>query len=284
MTMGGVAPVDAGIELFQVDPTQSVLTLTGTTGGIVWQEQSTGTLTTSWDGWLVADQEGSTIRFVVGSTINGRQIQEIQPGSPNSAVASAAEFGGKWIFGSGLSSTHALGAVRNLHLDVASDLVPLNGGLFDPSLTRFTVTATDTPTLDFRANGLLVALGHRSLSGLASVNGALNGTFGLFAEVQTLTLPVDITLPVGSLPGGDTTLRLTGKLVARRGIMIRLPVLLQIPSAAVPGQFTLVWSSAYQLQRATTLNPSDWTPVTDPAPLDVAPTEDAAFYRAVSLF
>jgi hypothetical protein len=284
VAMGCVAPVDAGIELFQVDPAQSVLTLTGTTGGIGWQEQSTGTMSTSWDGWLVADLGGSTIRFVVGSTINGRQVQEVQPGSPIPTVASTADFGAQWTFGSGLSATHALGAVRNLHLDVASDPVPLSGGIFDPSLTHFTVAPTDKPTLDFRANGLLVESGHRSLTGLASANAALNGTFGLFAEVQTLTLPVDITLPVGSLPGGDTTLRLTGKIVARRGIMIRLPVLLQLPSASVPGQFTLVWPSEYQLQRATTLNPPDWTPVTDPAPLDIAPDGEAAFYRAVSLF
>jgi hypothetical protein len=282
--MAGASTLFAGIELFQVDPAQSALTLTATTGGIVWQEQSTGSLSTSWDGWLVADLEGSTIQFVVGSRLNGRAVLDVQPGSPNPTVASAADFGGKWTFGSGLSTTHALGAVRNLHLDVASDPIPLNAGLFDPSLSRFTVPATDKPTLDFRANGLLVESGHRSLSGQASANAALNGTFGLFAEVQTLTLPVDLTLPVGSLPGGDTTLRLTGKIVARRGIMIRLPVLLQIPSANVSDQFTLVWSSAYQLQRATTLNPADWTPVADAAPLDVTTSGQAAFYRAVSLF
>ena len=279
-----VSVAEASIELFQVDPAQSVLTVTGSSGGAAWQEQATGTLTTSWEGWLVADLGDTALRFLVGSTLNGEQTNLVLPGNPSPTVASAAEFGGKWTFGSGLSTTHALGAVRNLHFDLSSDFIPLNSGSFDASLTTFSVPAKDKPVLDFRANGLLVELGHRALGGIVSANAAAEGTLKLFAEVQTLTLPVDLSLPAGSLPGGDTTLRLTGKIVARRGIMIRLPVLLQIPSATVPGQFTLVWSSTYQLQRTSTLNPANWTPVTDPAPLDVGPTEDAAFYRAVSLF
>lgn len=284
ISLASTAVADASIELFQVDPAQSVLTATGTSGGAAWQEQATGTLTSSWDGWLVADLGGAAIRFLVGSTLNGEQTNLVLPGNPIPTVASAAEFGGKWTFGSGLSTTHVLGAVRNLHFDIASDFIPLNSGAFDASLTAFSVPAKDKPVLEFRANGLLVEWGHRALEGIVSANAAADGTLKLFAEVQTLTLPVDLSLSAGSLPGGDTTLRLTGKIVARRGIMIRLPVLLQIPSPTVPRQFTLIWSSPYQLQRATTLNPADWTPVTDPAPLDVAPTEDAAFYRAVSLF
>ena len=270
----------ASVALFKVDPDQTTLELQPETAGTPWQAQAPGSLDCAFGGWLAVDFGAGTVQFLVGSSLLGVEASPWQPGPHGTGAVVPADFGAKTTVGSGLSTDHEVAAIRGLRLALASDPVPLGQGTFDASALAFSIPSFPKTTLDYRANGLLVAVGQRTLAGTSIPNAAPGGVLSpVIREVQTLSVPVDIVLPPQTLPAGETHLRLVGKIVARRGLTILSPVVLMIPSDETPGLCTFVWAAPFKLQKATRLDPADWTDVATDAPARVTLDDDAGFFR-----
>jgi hypothetical protein len=272
----------ASIELFEVDPVATSLTLQGSTSGAVFQEQSAGSLTTTCHGWVVADLGASTIQLVAGSAVVLDQTNLWQPGSHGSTQATPAAYGVKATSGSGIGVLNEVAALRNVAFDLSSPPMPTDHGQFDSSGLTLSVPAGADATLDYRVDHLVVIAGNRGLDGLNAPDAAGTATLSLLAEVQTVAIPVDLPLVCQTVATDDTQLRFTGQVVARRGIMILKPQLLWIVSPTNRQELTLVWASSYKLQRATTLSPPDWTDVPAAAPVTVSSQGTTGFFRVVA--
>ncbi len=280
--LAALFPAAAEVQLFQIDPSQSSLTLRGTTAGIEMQPQGAGGLSASFQGWVAVDVSSASIQLIVGSSAIGLQPNAWQPGPRGAVTNTPANYGGTIATGSGIGAGHQVTAIRNLAFDLTSDPTALSNGQFDASTVSFTIPATGNPVLDYRSNGLLIVAGQRALGGLNAPNAALSGTLAkpLNPDLGTvLTLPIDLTLPVQSTPAGETTLRFTGQIVATRGGFILQPVLLFVPAPSAAGQVTLVWDSRYTLQTTADLGSSVWADVPAVAPLTVPFDPDIGFFR-----
>ena len=270
----------ADVSLYQLDPTRSYLTLQGSTSGVNWSEQATGSLKTSFSGWLAIDFSSPYLSFLAGSTATASTSGNWQPGSKGSVVPSPADFGGKVTVGSGLGANHLLSAVRNLEFNLSGDGIPYGGGDFDASGIKFSISTNGNAVVDYRANGLVIAFGEKSLGGDSVVNSATEGLMPpIFAEIASIVIPVDLELPSQTSLGGNTTFHLTGQLVGTRGVAILRPNLLWVPSTQNPQQFTLVWESNYKLQTTATLNPPNWVDTGAVAPYDVTLDGSSGFFR-----
>jgi hypothetical protein len=270
------------IELLELDPQAASVTLEGSTSGAAWQEQGAGSLQSAVHGWVAVDLEAGTLQFLPGSSLAFKQTNWCQPGSNGSTTPELAVFGGQATFGSGLEVTRQVAALRNLAFDLSSSALNLSTGQFDASGLVLTVSAAPSPTLDFRQNGLVIIGGHHSLAGLSATNTSGAGTLQIAFEVQTLAFPIDLTLTCQTLSPGDTTLHFVGQLVARRGLTLVQPHLLWFRSPTDPSTLTLLWSTPYKLQSATTLDPPDWTDRAADAPLAIPLQRSRAFFRVVT--
>ena len=275
-------PAAAEVQLFQIDSGQSTLTLQGTTAGIAIKPQGTNALSAHFQGWLAVDVTSSSIQWIVGSSAVGLEPNAWQPGPRGAFTNTPANYGGTVATGSGIGAGHEVTAIRDLGFDLLSDPTALTNGQFDASAISFTIPDQGNAVMDYRYNGLLVALGQRTLSGVSASNTALAGTLAKPLEPDlgsVLTLPIDLTLPSQSTPAGETILRFTGQIVAMRGGFIAEPVLLVVPAPATDGQFTLVWDSRYRLQTTADLGSGLWSNVPGTAPLTVPFDQDLGFFR-----
>lgn len=282
----GLVPVSAEVQIYTVNAGSSSLALQGTTGGAAWQEQGDGGLVTGFSGWLVVDMEPDLIQFLAGGVVSGTQTNPWQPPSePDAATPGPADYGGEVATGTGIGAGRDVLALRNLSVRPTSDPIPLVNGQFDASALNLSLPSAGNPVLNYWAFGLVVLGGEHSLGGQAATNAATGGYLikPILPDAGTsLTVPVDLTLPAFSLPGGDTQLRFTGTLTGvRGGNLLVTPVLLRTPSAVIPGSFTLYWDANFLLQRATDLGAGDWTDYLVSAPFDVPLDAAAAFYRVV---
>jgi hypothetical protein len=275
------------VQIFTINPTLSSLTLQGTNfggdaplTGVAWQEQAAGSLVTGLSGWLAVDLGPTSIQFIAGSAVSATQTHVWQPGPGGATEAVVADYGGDVRIGGGFSSIHEIAAIRNLQFLIGGDPTSLSGGAFDATAATVTIPTNAGTALDYRAYGLVVLGARKDLGGFSTNNAGTAGKLSFFVEVQSLTLPIDITLPTISTAGGDTLLRFSGTIVASRGSILD-PLLLKVRSPETPEQLTLVWGSFYKLQRATTLNPGDWTDIAQSAPIDLTLDGDAAYFRVV---
>ncbi len=274
--------VSAAVELFEIDPVSSTLNLQATTADVAWQVQGPGSLSATCHGWLAVDIGPTGLQLIVGSRLAVDQANSWQPGGQGTSTPEPANYGGKVVIGTGFSTVHEIAALRNLAFDITSDLLPTDNGQFDASGLALAIPPTSNATVDYRDNGLLVLSGHRALGGLGGSNAAGAARLSFFAEVQTLAIPINLSLPTQEIAAGEANFRFTGSIVARRGIMILKPQLIWIPSPTTPSQVTLVWSSPYKLQRASTLNPPDWSDFAAAAPVDIPLDGDTGFFRVIA--
>ncbi len=281
LTLLGLAPANAfaTLHLFSIDPASSSLALQGSTGQGIWQEQATGSLTAAFSGWLVLDIQAASIQIVSGGAMVAMQTNSWQPGPSGSIPPQPASYGGQTTVGSGIARTSVVLAVRNLSFDLLSSPVTIGGGPLDASSVSLSTAASPKPVLDFRANGLVIVGGSRPLDGLSATNAPGSMTFGIATEVQTLTLPVDISFTSQVLASNDTTLHFTGMVVARRGLTIINRQLLWLPSPTNGPEFTLIWDGSLNLQQATVLSPPNWTTFSTNPPALILPTNPAAFFE-----
>lgn len=277
----GLATVQAEVVTYTLDPERSSISLTGSASGITLQEQAAGSLTTSYTGTLVADVTASQIQFVGGSRVVARELNSWQPG-PNGAEGSApASYGAKGSSGFGFFAVTATAASRRLLFDVSGPPLSLTGGAFNATSLLVQFVDTNNCALDYRVSGALNATGTRVLSGLATNLVAGTSSITLADGIETLRLSIAATFVLDLLVPGDTTLNLTGELVATRSAGEEPPVIDVTPPAPGGTSMNLSWPANYKLQRATTLLPPDWADVAGDSPLTIPFVGPGEFFRIV---
>ena len=272
-------PAWASIDLFEIDSVRSALGLEASTSGVPWDEQSAGSLRATFHGWLAIDNGDNTVQFIAGSSLIADETEAWQPGVRGSATTSPASYGGVNVVGTGLNSVRNLTATRSLAFDISGAPLPMTETGFDVSGLVFTIPNSDNASLDHRSSGLLVTAARRALGGLTATNAPAEGHFSFAAEVQTLSVPVDITFKVQTTSPGDTTLHFTGTVVGHRGLSLRRPVLLMVRGSKDPGEVTLVWGDTYNLETSETLNPPAWVPYEGPGPLVLTNSAAQGYFR-----
>jgi SdrD B-like domain len=187
---------------FTLNPTLSTLTNSGSALGYSLTAQAAGSLTTSFSGTIGANVSTGSIQFTGNSTITAalNADKTLLPGS------SPADFGGAASTPFGTADVAIRNAVANL--TSAAITVAANGSF--PS-TGETI-AMSKGEVDYLAP--FVGTGSKTLVGLSSKNTGAASTLITSAGVETLTIPVKIVLTYTLLSTNDSTLTLSGKLVA----------------------------------------------------------------------
>ncbi|MBN8249007.1 MAG: hypothetical protein J0L84_16385 [Verrucomicrobia bacterium] len=255
-----VLSVAARAELlsFVVDPDQTVVTLSGQAAGAKLEPQGPGGLTTRFQGTVVVDATATEVLFPGGSRVIPEEINSWEPGPDGANGSAPASYGGKATIGSGFFVVNAIAATRRLSFDVLSPPLALSGGSFDAEGVLFQFVETNNPTLDYRTSGLINLREGRILAGLATNKVAGASSLITAGALQTLTLQLDATYLFELLTPGDSSLSLSGQLVATRVIPDGPPVLVVAPVEPGSPSMTLSWPAGFKLQKSTALNPAVW--------------------------
>ena len=165
--------------------------------------------------------------------------------------------------------------------DVTSNPLALTGGSFDSAGLLFRFIDTNNAVLDYRASGILSSSGSKVLSGLATNKVAGVSTLVSAGGVETLTIPVSATYSFSLLLPDDSTITLTGQLVATRGGGTLPPEVVFVPPAPAATDLKLTWSASYKLQRATQLSPPNWADYATDSPITIPFSGPGEFFRVV---
>ncbi len=261
-------------ETFNIDNSQSAIAVSGLIAGFAMTAQGPAALITGYSGGINADPFGSTIQFTGGSSINAHTNGVWQP-APGGTVGSAmADYGAQANvdyppFGFYL----VYGALRNISFDVTSPVLPVASGAFNGTNLVFSFTSINA-TLDYYSSPLHGSL---ALTGYATNTVATGATETVTGSTETLVIPIDATFYFKLISANDTTIHLTGQLVATNVIAPPVPV---IRSVALTNHNVLVaaqnatalsqllvssnlttWSAA---SAAITTNNSGWIIFTTP--------------------
>jgi hypothetical protein len=251
LTIGFSVPLAAAPVVFTIDPARSQITLSGDAVGEPLSAQGSGSLTTTCSGFLLADVTGSDIQFPGQSQLIANTNGVWQPGLGGASGSAPADFGGKVTVP---FAGAAYAAARNIGLDVTSPLLPLSAGSFDSSAMIFSFFTNVTPTLDYNAGFL--GSGSKILAGY-STNSIVNGaTLASVGATQTLTVSINTEFTFSVISGNDTTLSLTGQLVATSSPAPMIDSIVATKTAVVLTVENATGQS--QLQSSTDL--SAWTP------------------------
>lgn len=208
----------AEVVTYTIDPLQSTLTLLGSLTGNPASQQTSGSLTTSYSGTIVADRNPGNIRFVGGSLLDAAlQPVNQQPRNDGTPGSQPADYGRT---APGPFGSTTLEAIRGLQLDLFDDTSGIG--------------ATVAGNGDFASNSFGVEIDNGEsdsiygtvsneidLSGKGTANANTNPSSSLVLSgiTETLTLRFS-TGPIGySIAGtGDSTISFSGTIVAMREI------------------------------------------------------------------
>jgi hypothetical protein len=203
---------------FQIDPGRSQLTakiaINSSTSSV---PQGANSLTTSFQGTLLADAETDSVSFPGGSSIVAQTTGNWQPGG------TPADYGGQATI---LGST-AFGAVRDLSFDVSSAPLPLaSDGTFSSGqdtlkiligTISFSVPAFNALETETFANA--------TATNTASNSSRLTATTTPAGLLETLSIPIDVVYPFSAVSNADSQLEFTGTIVATASIVATPPVI-----------------------------------------------------------
>jgi hypothetical protein len=285
LVLGLVRPamgLRAELATFTVDPARSSVTLSGSASGAPLQAQGPGSLEAVYDGTVVLDVGPSEIRFVGGSRIAPREPNAWQPGPKGADGSAPASYGGKAKLGAGLFSINAVAATRRILLDLlGSTPFPLQSGTCNAAGLGFQFVETNNPVLDYRTSGIANEKDGMALSGLATNQLAGMSTLVTEGDVQTLTLKVSATYLFELLIPDDSSLSLTGQLVATRVVAAAPPSIVITPVAPGATSMTLGWPAGFKLQRATRLGNLDWADTGKSSPAVIPFTGEGEYFQVV---
>jgi len=276
-------PIAARSELltFTVDPDRTTVALSGEASGAPLQEQAPGSLSARFHGTVVIEVAAATVLFPGGSRVTPEEAHSWEPGPDGANGSAPASYGGRAQIGSGLFSVSAIAATRRLSFDVLSLPVPLEGNSFDAEGVRFQFVETNNPTLDYRTSGLVNLREGRLLTGLATNKVAGASSLVTEGTTQTLTLQLNATYLFELLTPGDSSLSLSGQLVATRVIPDAPPVLSVAPIAPGATSMTLSWPEEFKLQKTSQLNPENWTDTGATSPAVIPFANDDEYFQIV---
>jgi hypothetical protein len=196
---------------FTLDQTQSAASLSGTVMGLTMQAQAAGSLTAHYAGTIKAEFTGSSLRFGGGSQISALNSGTWSPaigGGTGSAPANYGALISALFLGSGKA------AVRDLLVDLTSEVVGVTNGVFRSPGLRF-VYSTNPPTaFDYNHNILGGGLGRAFLGGVMTNAATANASLVTQAGQLILSIPVDIAGNATAFNTNDVVYRLQGVLVA----------------------------------------------------------------------
>jgi hypothetical protein len=211
--------IQAAPHEFLVDQSRSSITLNGTVFGNKLSEQGPGSMITTFGGRILADVEPSGIQFTGGSVIDAVTNGVWQPGPGGASGSAPADYAARasTLLGS------IKGSLRNLVLDLTSGVLPVSEGRFDASTLVFSFPDASNASFDYDA-GFLGKDGI-VLSGL-STNRIVDGaTLVSNGDLQTLTIEIDTEFTFTAIVENDSTVHLTGTLVATG---TKLPVITSV--------------------------------------------------------
>lgn len=272
----------AELVTFTLDPARSSVALSGDASGAALQAQGPGSLEAIYDGTIVLDVGTSEIRFVGGSRIAPREPSSWQPGPKGADGSAPASYGGKAQLGAGLFSISAVAATRRILLDLVSPTsFPLQSGGFDATGLGFQFVETNNPVLDYKTTGIVNQKDGMALSGLATNKLAGASTLVTEGTLQTLTLKVSATYVFELLLPGDSSLSLSGQLVATRVVPDAPPTVTIAPVAPGATSMTLSWPAGFKLQKATRLSNSDWGDTGASSPAVIPFSGEGEYFQVV---
>lgn len=206
---------------FQVDPTRSSISISGTLGGFAIQAQEPGSLQTRYGGTVNATVQNGTITFTGGSLVDAQTNGFWQPKPDGTTGREWADYGAQ--VNTGIGGT-ARGALRNIIMDVTSAAIPITNGSFDARGLVFSFPTNSTASLDFNAG--FFGSGSEALGGSSTNRTATLGTITTNGTAQTLTVNVDATFVFTAISDNDSQVRFVGSVIATN-----------LPAATAPSFF-----------------------------------------------
>ena len=242
---GRAAPV-----AFTIDNSQSVITVSGLIANFAMTPQGSGALMTSYSGSINADPSGSTIQFTGGSSINAQTNGIWLPAIGGTAGSAPADYGAQAsVYYQPFGFITVYGALRNVSFDVTSPVLPVTGGAFNGTNLVFSFASINA-ALDYYSS---ILHGSLALTGYATNTVATGATETINGSTQTLVIPIDATFYFKLISANDTTVHVTGQLVAAQNAMA-------LSQLQVSSNLT-TWSAA---SVTITTNNSGWIIFTTP--------------------
>ena len=201
---------------FQVDPTASSLTVSGTALGAPIQQQGPGSLTTTYRGPLLVQLAPGTIQFPGGSAVTANNSGNWQPLPGGASGSAPANYGGRVIILFQVSNAAVRDAVFDATTPAPLALTGTGNNRGFSSAIDFTAT---TGNVDY--NSALAGSGTNPLAGSTGTNSSPNGgslsisagSAGFANGVLALPVSFTINTNVGTL--GQATFNFNGNLTAR---------------------------------------------------------------------
>ena len=211
--LGTARVARADLRTYTIDPNLSSLTITGNLTDNFASEQTSGSLTTSFSGTIVADHTAGHISFPGGSALDAAlQSVNQQPRADATPGSAPADYGRT---APGPFSTTALEALRGIILDVEDDTggagITLTGSNFASNSLVLVVSQGSSDVIYGNASA------ETDLSGKGTSNGSGNGASSVVASGsnETLTLKFSTgSIGYGVSQSGDSSISFFGTIVA----------------------------------------------------------------------
>jgi len=201
----------AALVEYAVDQGASLFRVTGTMAGATLTDQSPGTATTGLQGFLGGQREAGTL------SIETHSLQAVDQLTPQLPITGSGDVGSPFgLRGISPTAGQILVNIESLSFFVSTGFgQPLDvaDGRFAPSDIGFFIDGS----LSFSADA--IALRIVDMHGRGAPNVATGeGTLTVNGDVETLTIPITTTFSLDAISENDTTLTISGDLVARRTI------------------------------------------------------------------
>jgi len=249
-------PTPATALVFTINSAESVVSASGLIVHFAMTPQGSGALTTSYSGNINASLSGSTIQFTGGSSIMAQTNGVWQPAVGGGLGSAPADYGPEASIDYPPFGFYTVyGALRNVLFDVTSPAIPITGVSFNGTNLVFSFV-TNTATFDYYFS---LASGSQNLNGYSTNTIASGATISTNAGVRTLIIQINTQYVFKLLSANDSSVTLTGQLVATNVIATPAPV---IQSFTINGQNVVATTenttAQSQLQISTDL--TTWLP------------------------
>jgi PEP-CTERM motif-containing protein len=195
----------ARADTFVIDPAQSILTLSATFQGVAATQQPPAGFTTSYTGFVDATIGANTIQF--NSASADANVSGIyQPAVGGGAGLAPGDYGGQFT----IAVFQGVFSIRDLVASLASNSTSLTGGTFDAGALMFSILSGST---DYNVSALGL-MGSVSMIGETAQNGSGVGSIAIVNGVETMTVPIDVTITLSAVNTDDTVIHLSGNIVA----------------------------------------------------------------------
>lgn len=212
--IAGVTLTARAVDVFTVDPSQSYVSVSGSVVGNALEPQGAGSLTTHCQGSLLVEVGANAIQFPGQSQVVALDSGNWEPLADGSDGGAPANFGGAASF----FLTDGVAAARHVQADMASGSIVLVNGQFDTAGITFLIPAGAGSSLAYRVTGAIDDSGAITLDGQSATGQVAQGSIATVGGQAVLTLPIRYTFKFSLVSNDDTTVNLTGQLVATRSL------------------------------------------------------------------